>query len=154
MIYRVTTIEELKKVASLAESLYKEIELIYKVDHSTLIQITSESWFKEISSNGKLGKKMFVIEENEEVVGFFAFTIYINELDGVLCSQENGWYVKEGNRGAGIKLLKKCESYAKSLGCKRFVIGHHQSAHVPKNLIKIYERMGYEHQCTMFGKEL
>ena len=70
MIYRVTTIEELKKVASLAESLYKEIELIYKVDHSTLIQITSESWFKEISSNGKLGKKMFVIEENEEVVGF------------------------------------------------------------------------------------
>ena len=153
MIYRITTAEELKKLTPLVESLYSQIKCPNK-DLNNFKKIWFENWSKEISSNNKLGKKMFVMEENEEIIGFFGFTIYINELDGVLSSQEHGWYVKEGKRGAGIKLLKKCESYAKSLGCKRFVMGHHQSDYVPKNLIKIYERMGYEHQCTMFGKEL
>ena len=153
MIYRITTVEDLKKLTPLVEDLYKKVYCVSK-NLNNFKKIWLETWSKEISSSGKLGKKVFVMEENEEIIGFFGFTIYINELDGVLSSQEHGWYVKEGKRGAGIKLLKKCESYAKSLGCKRFVIGHHQSAHVPKNLIKIYERMGYEHQCTMFGKEL
>ena len=153
MIYRITTVEDLKKLTPLVEDLYKKVYCVSK-NLNNFKKIWLETWSKEISSSGKLGKKVFVMEENEEIIGFFGFTIYINELDGVLSSQEHGWYVKEGKRGAGIKLLKKCESYAKSLGCKRFVIGHHQSADVPKNLIKIYERMGYEHQCTIFGKEL
>lgn len=153
MIYRITTVEDLKKLTPLVEDLYKKVYCVSK-NLNNFKKIWLETWSKEISSSGKLGKKVFVMEENEEIIGFFGFTIYINELDGVLSSQEHGWYVKEGKRGAGIKLLKKCESYAKSLGCKRFVMGHHQSDYVPKNLTKIYERMGYELQCTMYGKEL
>ena len=153
MIYRIKTAEDVKRCMPLVEDLYAQIECPNK-DLNNFKKIWFENWSKEISSNNKLGKKMFVMEENEEIIGFFGFTIYINELDGVLSSQEHGWYVKEGKRGAGIKLLKKCESYAKSLGCKRFVMGHHQSDYVPKNLTKIYERMGYELQCTMYGKEL
>ena len=153
MIYRIRTAEDVKRCIPLVQDLYEKVYCISK-DLNNFKKIWLETWSKEITSNSKLGKKAFVVEENEEIIGFFGFTIYINELDGVLTSQEHGWYVKEDKRGVGIKLLKKCESYAKSLGCKRFVMGHHQSDYVPENLVKIYERMGYELQCTMFGKEL
>ena len=153
MIYRITTAEELKKLTPLVESLYSQIKCPNK-DLNNFKKIWLESWSKEISSNDKLGKKAFVIEENEEIIGFFGFTVYINELDGVLSSQEHGWYVKEGKRGAGIKLLKKCESYAKALGCKRFSIGHAHPAHPTEKLMKIYERMGFEHEATIYTKKL
>ena len=153
MIYRITTVEQLKKLTPLVESLYTEAKCPNK-NLNNFKKIWFESWSKEISSVEKLGKKCFVAEENGEIIGFFGFSICINELDGVLSSTENGWYVKEGKRGVGVKLLKKCESYAKSLGCERFSVGHAQSANVPENLIKIYERMGYEHECTVFTKKI
>ena len=152
MIYRITTVKDLKKVAPLVETLYKEVKCPNK-NFNSFKKIWLESWSKEISSSTKIGKKMFVAEEDEEIIGFFGFTIYVNELDGVLSSQEHGWFVKEGKRGVGIKLLKKAESYAKSLGCKRFSIGHSHPAHPTENLIKIYERMGFEHECTVFTKK-
>ena len=153
MIYRVRTVEDAKRCIPLVEDLYKKMYCINK-DLNNFKKIWFEVWSKAVLSNDKLGKKAFVVEEDGEIIAFFGFTIYVNEVDGVLSSQEHGWYVKEGKKGVGIKLLKKCESYAKSLGCKRFVMGHHQSDYVPKNLTKIYERMGYKLQCTMYGKEL
>ena len=153
MIYRIKTAEDVKRCMPLVEDLYAQIECPNK-DLNNFKKIWFESWSKEISSIEKLGKKCFVAEENDEIIGFFGFSIYVNELDGVLSSTEHGWYVKEGKRGIGIKLLKKCESYAKSLGCERFSVGHAQSANVPENLIKIYKRMGYEHECTVFTKNI
>jgi RimJ/RimL family protein N-acetyltransferase len=152
MIYRIKTVEEVKKCIPLVETLYKEVKCPNK-NFNSFKKIWLETWSKEISSNDKLGKKAFVVEENGEIIGFFGFTVYVNELDGVLSSQEHGWFVKEGKRGLGIKLLKKSESYAKALGCKRFSIGHAHPAHPTENLMKIYERMGFEHEATIYTKK-
>jgi hypothetical protein len=98
MIYRIKTVEEVKKCIPLVETLYKEVKCPNK-NFNSFKKIWLETWSKEISSNDKLGKKAFVVEENGEIIGFFGFTVYVNELDGVLSSQEHGWFVKEGKEG-------------------------------------------------------
>ena len=97
--------------------------------------------------------KIFALEDERKITGALGFLIGPALEDGVLCCTEAFWYVDEKHRGAGLKLLNKFESYAKSIGCKRIGMVHLENS-MPDKLKKLYTRKKYKHIESMYLKEL
>jgi GNAT superfamily N-acetyltransferase len=88
-----------------------------------------------------------------KLVGILGFFMWPDINDGELVATEAFWYVKEGHRGNGVRLLLDYEKLARERGCKRIGMVHLSALKADK-LSALYERMGYVPTETHFFKEL
>ena len=148
MIFEVKTDSELLELRDVLQNFYEILP--YKKDLNGFKKNWILSWKELIRS--KKGK-IFALEDERKITGALGFLISPALEDGVLCCTEAFWYVDEKHRGAGLKLLNKFESYAKSIGCKRIGMVHLENS-MPDKLKKLYTRKKYKHIESMYLKEL
>lgn len=148
MIFEVKTESELLELRIVLENFYEILP--YKKDLDGVRKNWIPTWKELIRS--KKGK-IFALESDRKIIGALGFLISPALEDGVLCATEAFWYVDEQHRGAGLKLLNKYESYAKSMGCKRIAMVHLENS-MPGKLKKLYTRKKYKHIESFYLKEL
>lgn len=73
--------------------------------------------------------------------------------NGQLTAVECFWYVKPGNRGDGLRLLRAYEQWARTAGAVRIVMVHLCSL-APDSLGRLYERRGYKKVEVNYIKNL
>ena len=91
--------------------------------------------------------------ENDKIIGGIGLLTYPAFEDDVLNTQEAFWYVKEDNRGAGVKLYKAAEKYAKEVGSKRLAMIYLETS-MPQKVETFYKRIGFKKAETTYIKEL
>jgi len=148
MIFEAKTDSELLELRNVLENFYKILP--YKEDLNGFKKNWIPAWKDLIKS--KKGK-IFALEKERKIIGALGFLITPALEDGALCATEAFWYVDEQHRGAGLKLLNKYESYAKSIGCKRIGMVHLENS-MPDKLKRLYTRKKYKHIESMYLKEL
>lgn len=148
MIFEVKTESELLELRIVLENFYQILP--YKKDLDGVRKNWIPLWKDLIKS--KKGK-IFALEDEKKIIGALGFLTSLSLEDGALTCTEAFWYVDKEHRGAGLKLLNKFESYAKSIGCKRIVMAHLENS-MPDKLKKLYIRKKYKHVESMYLKEL
>ncbi len=148
MIFEVKTDSELLELRGVLINFYKILP--YKKDLNGVKKNWIPTWKELIRS--KKGK-IFALESDRKIIGALGFLISPALEDGALCCSEAFWYVDEKHRGAGLKLLNKFETYAKSIGCKRIAMIHLENS-MPDKLKRLYTRKKYKHIESIYLKEL
>lgn len=149
MIFEVTTSKELEECLQLGEHHYK-FSNYYSGDMRDLRKNFIPSWQNLIKK--KIGK-IFVMEKNEKIIGGMGFLITPDTEDGTLTCIGRFWYMDEKHRGEGVKVYRKVESYAKSVGCKKIIMGCLSFSHADK-FKKLYTRMGFQENETSYIKHI
>lgn len=148
MIFEIKTDSELLELRGVLINFYKILP--YEKDLDGVEKNWIPTWKGLIKS--KKGK-IFALEKERKIIGALGFLIAPALEDGALCATEAFWYVDKQHRGAGLKLLNKYESYAKSIGCKRIAMVHLENS-MPDKLKKLYTRKKYKHIESFYLKEL
>lgn len=78
-----------------------------------------------------------------ELCGALGFLIFPDINDGEISAIEAFWYVRQGRRGCGIKLLKEFERQAIASGATRLTVVHLSNL-MPSKLKRVYDRLGYK----------
>lgn len=128
--------DHLAKIAELGPKFWSES----KLPGDFVPEVFIKNWEKIIERDQ--GVIFANINENNKVNGAIGLLIYNDINDGKLIMQEAFWFVDESSRGFGIKLLKKAEKLAETLGVKRFVMTHVLNQYADK-LSKLYPKMGF-----------
>jgi len=98
--------------------------------------------------------RIFLAEENEEIVGFLGALLYPDVNDGDLIGTELFWFVEKEHRGrCGMRLFDAFEKWAIEAGAKRLIMSH-LSTLAPDKLKKIYKRLGYRKADVSYVKEV
>ena len=96
---------------------------------------------------------IFALKKEQEFIGAIGLLFHKSFEDGVLMCSETFWYVREDQRGQGLKLLLKAEKFAKQMGAKRFIMAYLEHS-MPQKVKNLYERLNYKNLQTTYMKEL
>lgn len=144
---RPATKNDLAIVADMGREFYSE----GRIPGTIVPDVFIANWQKYIEAG--FGR-IFLAEEEGEVVGFLGGLLYPDPNDGDLVGSEMFWFVQSEHRGScGMRLLSAFEKWAISTGAKRLVMGH-LSTLAPEKLKKLYERLGYVPLETHYVKEI
>ena len=128
--------DHLKRIAELGPKFWKES----KLPGEFIPEVFVSNWTKIIEKDQ--GVIFANISENSNINGAIGLLLYNDINDGKLIMQEAFWFVDESSRGFGVRLLKKAEKLAESIGVKRFVMTHVLNQYADK-LSKLYPKMGF-----------
>lgn len=148
MIFEITKRQEIKEVQELGESYYEFTNSCGDIENYK--KNFTSSWENLIKR--KIGK-IFVIEKNEKIIGGLGFLITPDTEDGTPICIGRFWWISESDRGEGLSLYRKVESYAKSVGCKKIIMGHLSFSNADK-FKKVYTRIGFKENETTYIKHL
>jgi GNAT superfamily N-acetyltransferase len=129
-------VSELPVAVCLAEEFWQEGDLPGKFNMDVFIS----NWTKLIDIG--MGK-IFGLFHDENLVGCLGALMVTDINDGLLTASETFWFVRDSDRGDGIKLLLHFVRYAKEVGCVRLGMVHLTSIHSDK-LASLYLRMGFK----------
>jgi GNAT superfamily N-acetyltransferase len=105
-----------------------------------------EHWLKQwtLLIRAKLGY-MWVMVQNDAVIGGIGMLIAPDLCDGELVMQEAFWYVGKEYRGGtgGVRLLREVEQFAKAAGVSRIILGRLHASDPDLKVAGLLERMGY-----------
>jgi GNAT superfamily N-acetyltransferase len=92
---------------------------------------------------------VFVSEQAGEVVGMIGLLQFQHPISGESTVSELFWWVEPEHRGHGVRLLKRAERWARSIGAERL----HMIA--PTSQVgALYEALGYELLETAYQRAL
>ena len=118
--------------------------------------VTYDAASAEASARGLLQMGFALLAEDAGVplgmIGVAVVPLFFNF--GKTMAQELMWWVDEGGRagGAALALLRQAELEARRRGaCRLQMIALAAS---PPHVVRIYERLGYQHRETAFSKDL
>lgn len=92
---------------------------------------------------------LLVSEENESVSGMIGMIAAPHPYSGALIAMEMFWYVAPEARGAGVRLMRAAEEWAKSLG-----LSHILMAAPDEKVAHFLERSGYRRVETNLIKRV
>ncbi len=144
MIRRVTE-KEIPLLYSLAESFCASSAFIDPFDRDYFTQVWTALITKEIGV-------IFLLEEQERVVGMLGGIKYPDLQNGTMTATECFWYVLPEKRGRGMSLLSAFEKWADSQGCKKKIMVHLMDS-MPEKLKRVYEHKGYRAVEVHYVKE-
>lgn len=121
----------------------------YAIDGLPLASVQWEL-YKKLEAAGVV--KVFGAFNDETLIGFASVLTQVSMHYGTQISLSDSYYVCKAHRkgGAGLKLLKAMQSFAKSIGSAGFVV----SAPHKKELSNVLPRVGYTPSHTLFFKSL
>lgn len=94
-----------------------------------------------------------LFDEDGNVRGAVGGICFPELYSGDLEAQEFFWFVMEGFRGDGMKLLRTFEQWARDRGCTLLRMAH-LSDSMPAKVENVYGRMGYTLAEKQYVKEL
>lgn len=93
---------------------------------------------------------LILVSENEnEIEGMLGAVIMQHPFSAQWVMQELFWYLRPDRRGAGIRLLKKAEDWARSSGATRIIL-----VAPSKRIARFYRKTGLSHMEEHFIKSL
>lgn len=92
---------------------------------------------------------MFVVEQRSGLVGMLGLVTFRHPLSGAAVAGELVWWIEPTARGAGVRLLRHAEAWARADG-RQFLQMISPNAHVSR----FYAKMGYSHVETAWQKTL
>jgi GNAT superfamily N-acetyltransferase len=118
------------------------------------IELNQEAWldnWRRLIDSGT--GVIFAIKKELEPIGVIG-GVFFNDINtGKRVAAEFFWFVKDGARGDGMKLLKRFELWAKENNCQEIMMVHLSNS-MPGSLKKLYERLGYREIETQYKKEI
>ena len=123
-----------------------------------LAKITIQRYGMEFDPNGLNAFKApminssFVVEHEGRIVGLLAGQLTTNPATNELMYQEMVWYIEDGHRGQGLKLLTHAQEYCRNNNVKFFIVGH--MGNLNERLGTIYKRLGFDVLEIQYIKEL
>lgn len=150
----ITAITEVVDRATL-EELHEAIRPFYmKMPYSNKKELHAKKWASRWLSVIDLGfGKVFGLFHNGKIIGGLGCVCAPALEDGVMVASEAFWYVDEGKRGEGLRLLTHFEQWAKSAGIERVIMVHLQTS-MPEKLKALYKKRGYRKAETNYVKEV
>ena len=99
---------------------------------------------------------MWLLMQNEAVIGGIGVLVSPDICDGELVMQEAFWYVAKEHRGGmgGFRLIREVENFAKMAGISRIIMGRIHASDPDGRLGTWFERMGYAPIETNYCKTI
>ena len=145
-LIRLATIEDLPKLAPLAEEFYSSSAFLRDFNIGRFCAL----W----QSLLQLGTGViFVLEVDSEIVGVIGGMMHPEAYSDELLCQEFFWFVGQSHRGNGIRLYAELEKWARKQGCSEIRMGH-LSDSMPDKMANFYKRLGYRQVEINFAKRL
>ncbi len=85
---------------------------------------------------------IFLLEVGGHVEGIFGGVQFPDLYSGELIATEFFWYVREGHRGAGMKLFRAFERWAVERHCTQIRMVHLMDS-MPEKLERVYRGLGF-----------
>jgi GNAT superfamily N-acetyltransferase len=98
---------------------------------------------------GHADSLVLVAEAPDGLIGMIAFTAYAHPMSGELTVAEVFWWVEPERRGAGVRLLKRAEQWARNRGAAVL-----QMIAPTANVGAFYERLGFAPIETIYQRSL
>jgi Acetyltransferase (GNAT) family len=132
---RIVTREEIPLIPSIGTAFFEEAKLLGEMRHPVFIR----NWtnFYDLGLGVIIG-----IFEGPVPVGVIGGLCVNDVNDDQLVASEMFWYVLQGHRVGGIKLVKAFETWAKEKGAKRVSMVHLCGDNAA-TLGKYYQKIGY-----------
>jgi GNAT superfamily N-acetyltransferase len=143
---RTARIEDLPRCETFAREFYAASQFLNKLDMSRFVS----NWTQWLESG--IGV-MFLAEENGEIIGGLGGVKHPEPYSGELIASEFFWFVRQAHRGAGLRLYKAFESWAREQGCSYIRMVHLLDS-MPEKLNRVYERLGFQPVEVHFQKEI
>ena len=96
---------------------------------------------------------VLVMKRGSSIIGTLGFFAVQDPNDGALVAQEAFWFVRQDERGAGLRLLAKYEEVAKALGATRMSMAHINGL-MDEKLEHLFTRRGYKATETHYWRNL
>ncbi len=97
---------------------------------------------------------IFIQEEDGEIIGTIGGLLHPNLYsEKELIAEEFFWFVRTEARGAGVKLYRAFEQWARDNGAQWIQMMHMKDV-MPEKVAHFYERIGYEPIETRYEKRL
>lgn len=144
---RQATIEDLPRMERAAREFEKTSKFVRGINFDSFVP----SW-KTFIENG-CGVIFTVADDTGEIFGAIGGVAYPDVNSGILTASEFFWFIRHDKRGDGIRLFKKFEAWAVQNGCKEIRMCHLIDS-MPKQLAKVYDRLGFQACEIHYTKEL
>lgn len=145
MSIREATIADLPAIAAMGGAFYAEANLPGRFNPDVWVS----SWSAILKAH--VGR-IWAAEDATGLVGTIGILVAPDLGSGDLTATEGFWFVTPKARGAGVRLLKSAEEWARKSGLKRFLMAHTQLG--KESLGKLYSRLGYTELETTWEKTL
>ena len=141
-------LSELGKLENGATEFYALAELPGKFDFSIL----KKNW--EYFYGQGIGAIFALVDEKtDEIYGALGCVKVPDLITNILIATEMFWFVMDGRRGEGMKLLYEFESWAKANGCKSMRMMYLSNV-MSEDVKAVYKRRGYREVETAYEKEI
>ena len=138
--------ERLGECAAGAAEFFEEGKLPGRFDPEVFV----ETWRALLMT----GRACLLAIEREGVLdGGLGGILYPDPNDGVTVATEMFWYVRQGHRGQGLRLLRAFEQWSRGQGARRIIMVHLLTLQ-PEELRRLYRRLGYHDAEVHYLKEL
>lgn len=144
---RPAVVEDLPRMAECARQFYASSKFLKRFE----LERFCSAWQGFIESGA--GVIIGLFDEDGTVRGAIGGLAFPDLYSGDLQATEFFWFVMEGSRGHGMKLLREFEKWAHLKGCTCLRMAH-LSDSMPAKLEHVYGRLGYVLAEKQYVKEL
>lgn len=142
---RVATVADLERMEATAREFYASSRFLHGFQLSRFVAL----WTHLLGTGGGV---IFVLG-SQDIDGALGGVVYPEPYSGVLVATEFFWFVRPGCRGAGMRLYRAFEAWARARGCAQIRMVHLTDS-MPERLAEVYGRLGYEAAEVHYVKEL
>lgn len=143
---RLASFDDLPRMADAAKAFYASSGVLGPFDLGRFIELWTDLFERGIGA-------IFVFEEADKIKGAIGGIIYPAPYYQGLVASEFFWFVKQEERGAGIKLYRQFEAWARMKGCCEIRMVHLVDS-MPEKVATFYRKIGYHQVETMYAKSL
>jgi GNAT superfamily N-acetyltransferase len=146
MTLRRAAIEDLPALSECAREFYASSDVLKEFNISRFC----ETWTGFLNSGMGV---IFILCEGAEIRGTISGVAYMEPYSYAMIAQEFWWYVLKDSRGAGIRLYRAFEQWARERGCSVLRMGHLVDS-MPEKVGHFYERIGLHREEVVYSKAL
>lgn len=146
VVVRAATVADLPRFEQCAREFYAASKHLRNFD----IGRFCEAWGQWMTSG--IGV-IFMAESADEPVGAIGGIVYPEIYSGELIGTEFFWFVRPGHRGAGMRLYREFEAWARAKGCTQIRMVHLADS-MSEKLHRLYVALGFEQTETHYAKEI
>jgi GNAT superfamily N-acetyltransferase len=147
-VIRQINIDELDALEETAREFYaasRALGSAFRIDHFRELWTT-------LLSNGA-GVIFADFQEEGEIVGTIGGIVHREIYGEALIAEEFFWFVRAGSRGAGVRLYREFEQWARTRGATSLQMCHLFDS-MPEKVAKFYLRSGFEPVEMRYAKAL
>lgn len=146
MLIRQARVEDLPRLSACAEEFYASSKFLKTFDLDRFVAM----WTALLGNETGV---IFLLCEGEEISGTIGGVAYPEAYSSEVIAQEFFWYSLSTSRGAGVRLYRAFEEWARARGCSQIRMGHLVDS-MPEKVARFYERMGFVPIEVNFCKSL